>query len=450
MADIFISYKREDRDRVQPFALALENEGYSVWWDPELPIGRSYSSSIRVQLNEARAVIAVWTTLSVQSDWVQEEATQGKRRGVLFPVRLDAVDPPIGFAMVETADLSDWHADDRDHSEWSRLLEQLREKLQTVAATAAPNAVAVVTPPRAVRKGDGSRVRLVAAGSAIVLAIIVGGFVVQRGCRAVPIENIPASAGSIPAAGSAPAAAGSVSPQLREVPAPAVAAGKNPTIADARPLGLGVAEPGEILTTNDTRFYKIDSVLKLRDLAIVRLQNESTTLRPDVKVFNADRSMLIEANDTSPGASVQRTVTLEPGQPIYLQVLPYDSTGKYLISVTPQKAYDAYEANDDILTPAAIKTGMDVTAGILDDKDHDWYRVSGATKTIVTVTLENLSSTLRPDVKIYDANKSVIVEKYDSTPGANLNFEVDIKQPRDFYIEVVPYGSAGKYRLRID
>jgi len=54
MADIFISYKREDRDRVEPFAQALEHEGFSVWWDPELLIGHSYSSSIRAELGEAR------------------------------------------------------------------------------------------------------------------------------------------------------------------------------------------------------------------------------------------------------------------------------------------------------------------------------------------------------------------------------------------------------------
>ena len=51
MADIFVSYKREDRDRVEPLARALESEGFSVWWDPELPIGQSYASSIRSALN---------------------------------------------------------------------------------------------------------------------------------------------------------------------------------------------------------------------------------------------------------------------------------------------------------------------------------------------------------------------------------------------------------------
>jgi hypothetical protein len=66
------------------------------------------------------------------------------------------------------------------------------------------------------------------------------------------------------------------------------------------------------------------------------------------------------------------------------------------------------------------------------------------------VTFENLSATLRPNVKVYNGNKSFIIDKYDSTPGANLSFPVDIKEGRGFYVEVVPYQTAGKYRLRID
>ena len=35
MADIFISYKREERARIVPLAQALESLGYTVWWDLE-------------------------------------------------------------------------------------------------------------------------------------------------------------------------------------------------------------------------------------------------------------------------------------------------------------------------------------------------------------------------------------------------------------------------------
>ena len=118
--------------------------------------------------------------------------------------------------------------------------------------------------------------------------------------------------------------------------------------------------------------------------------------------------------------------------------------------MTLQQAYDAFEPNDTLLTPATAKVGTDISAGVMDDKDPDFYRFSASPGTMVRVTFENLSTTLRPDLKVYDRNKSQLVEKYDGTPGANLNFEVDVKQTGDFYIEVAPYGTAGKYRLRVD
>ena len=140
----------------------------------------------------------------------------------------------------------------------------------------------------------------------------------------------------------------------------------------------------------------------------------------------------------------ERTLSLVPS--IHLcQVLPYAST-------VIQDLRDAAEASmplmQTIISSAAAFRSSWTSTHIMDDKDHDWYRVSGATNPNVKVTVENLSTTLRLDVKVYDANKSLIVEKYDGTPGANLSFAVDIKQPRDFYLEVVPYASAGKYRLR--
>jgi hypothetical protein len=33
MAAIFISYSRNDRDRVQPIAQALEQQRFEIWWD---------------------------------------------------------------------------------------------------------------------------------------------------------------------------------------------------------------------------------------------------------------------------------------------------------------------------------------------------------------------------------------------------------------------------------
>jgi hypothetical protein len=449
MSDIFLSYSREDRAVVAPLARALEHEGFSVWWDPELLIGHSYATSIRSELAEARAVIAVWTSQSVHSEWVQEEATHGKRRGVLFPVRLEAVDPPIGFTMVEAADLSDWVEGNASHPEWSRLLEQLRARLSGPGDATAPDEMRLAPVQRGSRLDVStllrSRTVITALGAIALMAIVIGWL--RNGSDAiadVSDEGTPtATSTSSPTTSPNP-------PEPRDVPAPTLAAGANSTMATARPLALGVAEPGEIFTTDDTRFYLVGNTLKIRDLALVRFENESTTLRPWFKVFNAAKSEIAQAYDGSPGATVEHVLTLDPGKTIYLQVLSSQSVGKYKISVTPQRAYDGHEPNEDLLTPRAAKVGEDISGGIMDKADHDWFRFSGGTGTLVKVTLENLSTTLTPYVKVYNGNKSQVAERFDGTPGANLSFEADLRQPGDFYVEVAPYASTGNYRLRLD
>ena len=148
MTDIFLSYKREDKALVEALAKALEDEGLSVWWDTELPLGKNYASSISSALTEAKVVIPVWTQRSIHSEWVQEEATTGKRRGVLIPLRLEAVEPPIGFGMVQTADLSEWTPGDASHPEWIKLTQSVRAMIagQGTATKASPAHVAPVPP----------------------------------------------------------------------------------------------------------------------------------------------------------------------------------------------------------------------------------------------------------------------------------------------------------------
>jgi TIR domain len=438
MADIFISYKREDAERVRQLAVALETEGFSVWWDPALPIGQTYSSSIHSQLATAKAVMPVWTARSIDSEWVQEEAVQGKRRGVLLPVRMDAVEPPLGFTMVQTADLSDWSGGEREHPEWRRLIDQAHALVGGSRATATMPGL----PPGKKMRLMHVRPRHLTAAVAVIGVLVTGGLAIQRNC-----DNTSRYGRSGSSEGKGDSAATRVP---RDVPAPSVSAGQHSSFVEARPLSLSVAEPGEIFTVEDTRFYKIENHLKLRDRTVIRLQNASATLRPDMKIYNANRSEVAEAYDPTPGASVEHTLTLTPGQPIYVQVLPYDSIGKYKLSVTPQQAFDNYEPNDDSLTASAVTIATDIVANVMDTTDHDWYRVTGAAKPRITVMFENLSSTLRPDVKVFDANKSEIAEKYDATPGANLTFDINIKQSREFYIQVLPYDSAGQYRLRIE
>ena len=108
MADIFISYAREDETRVRELVRALEKHGWSIFWDRRIPTGKTWQSYIGQALSDARLVIVAWSHHSITSDWVIEEANDAKERGCLVPVLLDPVKPPLGFRGIQAADLTDW------------------------------------------------------------------------------------------------------------------------------------------------------------------------------------------------------------------------------------------------------------------------------------------------------------------------------------------------------
>jgi hypothetical protein len=108
ISHIFISYASDDRERVIPLVEALEAEGWRVWWDRTILPGKTYDVVIENALDSAGCVIAVWTESSIGSRWVKIEANEGLNRGVLVPVLLDDVDPPLGFRAIQLADLRDW------------------------------------------------------------------------------------------------------------------------------------------------------------------------------------------------------------------------------------------------------------------------------------------------------------------------------------------------------
>ncbi len=109
MADVFVSYASEDRDRVAQIVSELERRGYSVWWDRRIDLGTSFDRSIEAELDAASCVLVVWSKASVQSEWVLNEASEGQGRGILVPVRIDDVRVPLAFRRLQTADVDPQH-----------------------------------------------------------------------------------------------------------------------------------------------------------------------------------------------------------------------------------------------------------------------------------------------------------------------------------------------------
>ncbi len=124
MADIFISYAREDIEAAQRLAMALEQQGWSVFWDRRIPAGRRFADIIAEQLAAARCVIALWSRAALASDWVLDEAEDARNRNVLAPAFIERVDPPMGFRRIHAADLVGWQGQPA-HGEFQRLIEDI-------------------------------------------------------------------------------------------------------------------------------------------------------------------------------------------------------------------------------------------------------------------------------------------------------------------------------------
>jgi formylglycine-generating enzyme required for sulfatase activity len=140
--DIFLSYAREDEARARELATALGQRGFSVFWDREVPPGQTWHSYIGEALANARCVVVAWSCHSIVSDWVIEEANEGKRRRILVPVLFEAVQPPFGFGGIQAASLIDWRPG-RSSPAFDRLLDAVQwigsgqgESLASVAKAA--------------------------------------------------------------------------------------------------------------------------------------------------------------------------------------------------------------------------------------------------------------------------------------------------------------------------
>jgi hypothetical protein len=149
MADVFISYAREDADTAERLHAALVQRQLSVWWDPELRNAEPYADVIANELQNAKAVIALWTPVSVASKWVKAEAGKADDRGVLLHVRdknLTANRVPLPWNLQHHDDLSGWvgAADDR---RLERLLDTVERRVSRTVEHAPDPAPELAPPP---------------------------------------------------------------------------------------------------------------------------------------------------------------------------------------------------------------------------------------------------------------------------------------------------------------
>ena len=111
-----VSYKREDEPRVAVLVRALRANGLEIWWDQALPGGEAWRENIQKGIDDAGCVVVCWShgSTGVDGGFVRDEASRAKARGILVPVTIDPVSPPLGFGELQAINLKRWKGNPKD------------------------------------------------------------------------------------------------------------------------------------------------------------------------------------------------------------------------------------------------------------------------------------------------------------------------------------------------
>lgn len=187
MADVFLSYKRENLGEVQRIVRALRNAGLNVWWDQDITPDAPWEATIEQELERAKVVVVAWSKAAVASENVKAEARRARTQGKLVQVFVEACEPPLFFGERQGVDLTTWDGDGSD------------SRFQTLAA-AATAIRAGKAPPRGVgyqrrRRRFWPVLAVAALGAISVVALDLAGSRVAL-CSAAPLQGVCAAIGA--------------------------------------------------------------------------------------------------------------------------------------------------------------------------------------------------------------------------------------------------------------
>lgn len=111
LADVFLSYKRDQRNQVERLATALRGLGLEVWFDASLSAGETFSDEIDREVRSARVIVVCWSPEAAQSQWVKAEAHVGFGKRNLISTYIagaNAFEAPVPFNSLHMEDLRAW------------------------------------------------------------------------------------------------------------------------------------------------------------------------------------------------------------------------------------------------------------------------------------------------------------------------------------------------------
>jgi hypothetical protein len=182
--DVFVSYATEDKPTADAVCARLEQQGIRCWIAPRdiLP-GVGWKASIVGAIEDARALVLVFTAHSNASPEVAKEIAQAAQHGLsIVTFRLE--DVPLARALKYDLDAIHWL--DALTPPVERHIDQLASKLRVVLdKSPTPDRLPPVAPP-ASRPVRASRGLLVAGAIVVLLASAAVGWFVARGTAGPP------------------------------------------------------------------------------------------------------------------------------------------------------------------------------------------------------------------------------------------------------------------------
>lgn len=114
MADVFISYARKNQEMAQSVRDSLICGGFTVWWDEYISVGDQLDTQIEREIDQAVAVVVLWSQQSASSEWVRNEAALASSQGKLVPVLIENVRIPLPHRLAKTINLCSFPRNIRD------------------------------------------------------------------------------------------------------------------------------------------------------------------------------------------------------------------------------------------------------------------------------------------------------------------------------------------------
>jgi len=164
VADIFLSYARQDAAVAERIARELGKRGWSVWFDREIPAHETFADVIAAELEKARAVLVLWSSAAVDSQWVRSEANRARELRKIVQAGLGKPRLPMPFDQIQCADLGRRGA--RSRKGWSQVLQSLGVLLGGEGPGALPSSGAAGLPRRELLIGGGAVAVLAGGGYA--------------------------------------------------------------------------------------------------------------------------------------------------------------------------------------------------------------------------------------------------------------------------------------------